>query len=80
MAMHLIPAPGVRRAVTRAQAASRGDELTLLVDLAQARRQLSQPNADQPMSPFEELPVAAWEPAGAALLVSSDGGATFTSP
>lgn len=80
MAMHLIPAPGVRRAVTRAQAASRGDELTLLVDLAQARRQLSQPNADQPMSPFEELPVAAWEPAGAALLMSSDGGATFTSP
>lgn len=80
MVMHLLPSSGVRRAVTRAQAQSRGDDVTLLFEYAEAPRLLQHASTDQPMSPFDERPATAWSPAGAAVVLSNDGGATFTSP
>ncbi len=78
--MQLLPSPGARRMVTRAQAQSRDDDVTLLLELAEAPRLLEQAGTDQPMSPFEERPAVAWSPVGVALALSNDGGATFTSP
>jgi hypothetical protein len=80
LVMDLVPAARVRRAVTQAQAQGRDDEVTLLLDLAQAPRVIAQTIPDQPMSPFEERPARQWSPAGLAVFVSHDGGLTFGPP
>lgn len=80
MLLDLEPSALVRRSVTATQAASRGDDVTLLLDIAQSPRTYLQPQADQPMAPVEESSQRAWSSAGRAVLVSRDGGRSFDAP
>lgn len=80
MLLDLAPSALARRSVTATQAASRGDDVTLLLDIAQSPRTYLQPQADQPMAPVEESSQRAWSSAGRAVLVSHDGGRSFDAP
>ncbi|MEZ4391490.1 MAG: hypothetical protein R3A48_10375 [Polyangiales bacterium] len=80
MLLDLAASPLARRSVTATQAASRGDDVTLLLDVAQSPRTYLQPQADQPMAPIEESSQRAWSSAGRAVLVSHDGGRSFDAP
>lgn len=80
MLMDLAPSPRARRRVVAAQAASEGDSVAVLVELAQSPRELVTPPSDNPMAPVEETARRSWSAAGRAVLVSHDGGRRFAAP
>lgn len=78
--LDLVPGARSRRRVLSMQAESDGDNVTVLMELAQGARAFRAPPAAQPMAPLEEAPASGWSHGGRAVMISRDGGRSFAAP